>query len=114
MKSLPAGTPSNLSSLVPTQRSPSNVLSSPFYRIKSFAPSSPAQLVTPVLPLATATPTPAPALVVIASPDVIAPDTATSVNAEASPTLTERTAFKLAKQLRNFQGCTHEQYYEAD
>jgi hypothetical protein len=26
----------------------------------------------------------------------------------------ERTAFKLAKQLRNFQGCTHEQHREAD
>lgn len=27
---------------------------------------------------------------------------------------TERTAYKLAKQLRNFQGCTHEEHTEAD
>ena len=37
-----------------------------------------------------------------------------SPNATASPAPTERTAFKLAKQLRNFQGCTHEQHREAD
>ena len=28
--------------------------------------------------------------------------------------LAESTALKLAKQLRNFQGCTHEQHHEAD
>ena len=27
---------------------------------------------------------------------------------------TERTAYKLAKQLRTFQGCTHEEHAEAD
>lgn len=32
----------------------------------------------------------------------------------AAPAPAERTAFKLAKQLRNFQGCTHEQHHEAD
>ncbi|KAH8589126.1 hypothetical protein B0O99DRAFT_726142, partial [Bisporella sp. PMI_857] len=31
-----------------------------------------------------------------------------------SPDPTERTSFKLAKQLRKFQGCTHEQHREAD
>lgn len=32
----------------------------------------------------------------------------------ASNTPAERTAYKLAKQLRNFQGCSHEQHQEAD
>lgn len=34
--------------------------------------------------------------------------------ASASPAPAERTAFKLATQLRSFQGCTHEQHREAD
>jgi hypothetical protein len=32
----------------------------------------------------------------------------------ASPAPNERTSFKLAEQLRNFRGCTHEQHHEAD
>ena len=39
--------------------------------------------------------------------------TPSPTNSSASPDL-ERTAFKLAKQLRNFQGCTYEQHLEAD
>jgi NTP pyrophosphatase (non-canonical NTP hydrolase) len=35
-------------------------------------------------------------------------------NREAPPVPTERTAFKLARQLRDFQGCTHEQHRAAD
>jgi hypothetical protein len=76
-------------------------------------------------PTPAATPTPAPAHASVPAPvatespdaiapDAIAPDAATSTNAEASPPPTKRTAFKLAKQLRNFQGCTHEQHREAD
>jgi hypothetical protein len=64
--------------------------------------------VTPVALPAAATLTPAPAPVAIASLDV------TGLDAEASLAPTKRTAFKLAKQLRNSQGCTHEQHREAD
>ena len=37
-----------------------------------------------------------------------------SLNVLASLPLSERTAFKLARQLWNFQGCTYEQHDEAD
>jgi hypothetical protein len=102
MKSLPVGTPSNLSSPAPTQRSFSNTPSLPFYQIESFELSSPAQSVIPAPPAA-ATPTPAPA----PAPVAVAPE-AIALDIEASPVPTERTAFKLAKHLRNFQGCIHE------
>ncbi|CAE7221186.1 hypothetical protein HRS9139_10562 [Pyrenophora teres f. teres] len=41
---------------------------------------------------------------------------ARSTSRASSPPIlpTERTAYKLAKQLRNFQGCTHEEHTEAD
>jgi hypothetical protein len=42
------------------------------------------------------------------------PSPAAPRDASASPAPRERTALKLAKQLRNFQGCTHEQHREAD
>lgn len=43
----------------------------------------------------------------------VSPGTASPANPSTSPLL-ERTALKLAKQLRKFQGCTHEQHLEAD
>ncbi|KAL5370972.1 hypothetical protein DPSP01_014565 [Paraphaeosphaeria sporulosa] len=45
-----------------------------------------------------------------------APSPARSTPRAGSPPTppTERTAYKLAKQLRNFQGCTHEEHAEAD
>jgi hypothetical protein len=82
-----------------TQRSPSSAL--PLPRGPSIIQSTP----TPLIP----NPTPTiPAIVARASPN------ATTLDVTASPAPTERTAFKLAKQLRNFQGCTHEQHRQAD
>lgn len=69
-------------------------------------PSSP--IVQPNPALVNPTPSPAPTPAARASPN--APDP----NAAASLAPAERTAFKLAKQFRNFQGCTHEQHREAD
>lgn len=44
-----------------------------------------------------------------------APPAQSTPRAGSSPTPpTERTAYKLAKQLRNFHGCTHEEHAEAD
>jgi hypothetical protein len=107
----PPGDPNNVSPPLVTQRSPTNS-SSPFRRIESLAPSSPAESV--IQPTrAPAAPTPA----ATAPPNVTTPDaatSATSANPAAYLAPTERTAFKLAKQLRNFQGCTHEQHREAD
>ena len=112
MKNLLERTPMNtnrLSSLPITQGPSSNGSSSPFWRIESFEPSSPAQSVTQPT-RAPATPTP----VLRPMPVAATVDAANSANMPASPAPTERTAFKLAKQLRNFQGCTHDQHCEAD
>jgi len=96
MESLPGRPPSNLSSPAPTPISIRNASPSPFRPIEDFVPSTPAQSVREMPP--------APATPIRASVPA----------ASASPAPTERTAFKLAKQLRNFQGCTHEQHHEAD
>ncbi|KAN0103560.1 hypothetical protein V8E51_011873 [Hyaloscypha variabilis] len=96
MESLPGRPPSNLSSPAPTPISTRNASPSPFRPIEDFVPSTPAQSVREMPP--------APATPIRASVPA----------ASASPAPTERTAFKLAKQLRNFQGCTHEQHHEAD
>jgi len=94
----------NISPPLVIQRSPTNTSSSPFCRIESLAPSSPAESVIQPTPApAIPTPTLARAPVATASPDT-----------SASPAPAEQTAFKLAKQLWNFQGCTHEQHHEAD
>jgi len=112
-----------------TERLPSNTPSLPFYRVEGVASSLP---IEPVIDI-----TPAPALltpsrtrvpVVIAVPDITIPDATVpdaivpdatipdiaAPDIAASPVPTEQTAFKLAKQLRNFQGCTHQQHREAD
>jgi hypothetical protein len=110
MKPLARRSPTNSTSSPPaTEGPPSDAPSSPFRRIESIAPSSLAESVICTTP-APAIPTPTPARTpgATASPDVAAPDAA------ASPAPTERTTFKLAKQLRNFQGCTHEQHRKAD
>ncbi|KAN0108918.1 hypothetical protein V8E51_008660 [Hyaloscypha variabilis] len=98
MESLPGRPPSNSSSPAPTPISTRNASPSPspFRPIEDFVPSTPAQSVREMPP--------APATPIRASVPA----------ASASPAPTERTAFKLAKQLRNFQGCTHEQHHEAD
>jgi hypothetical protein len=96
VKSLPGRPPSNLSSPTPTLASIHNASPSPFRPVENFVPSTPAQSVRDVPP--------APATPIRASVP------ATS----ASPAPAERTAFKLAKQLRNFQGCTQEQHREVD
>ena len=96
VKSLPGRPPSNLSSPTPTPASIRNASPSPFRPIENFVPYTPAQSVRDVPP--------APATPIRASVPA----------ASASPAPTERTACKLAKQLRNFQGCTHEQHHEAD
>ena len=60
-------------------------------------------------PLARVGNVPSPAATQAASPAQSTP------RASSPPTPpTERTAYKLAKQLRNFQGCTHEEHTEAD
>jgi hypothetical protein len=84
-------------------RSPPTVLH-PSPSNASPSPSSPAPLMIRLSP-APIIPPPSPVTTV---PTATAPDTA------ASPVPTEKTALKLAKQLRNFQGCTHEQHREAD
>ena len=96
MRSLPERPPSNLSSPAPTPTSTRNALPSPFRPVENFVLSTPAQSVLDVS-LAPATP-------IRASVPAVS----------ASPASTEHTAFKLAKQLRNFQGCTYEQHHEAD
>ena len=96
VKSLPGRPPSNLSSPTPILASIRNVSPSPFRLVENFVPSIAAQSVRDVPP-APSTP-------------IRAPAPAVSV----SPAPTERTAFKLAKQLRHFQGCTHEEHHEAD
>ena len=96
MKSLPEGLLSNLSSLVLTLRSSSNTLPLPFYPIENFVPLTPVQFIRETLP----------ALVTLPRASVLATLVFT--------VLIEYTAFKLAKQLRNFQGYTYEQYHEAD
>ena len=98
MKYLPERSPSNLSSPAPTPTSHRNALPSPstFRPIENIVPSTPVQFVRE------------------ASPAPATPVRASVPAASASPAPVERTAFKLAKQLRNFQGCTHEQHHEAD
>lgn len=96
VKSLPERTPSNSSFHAPTPTPIRNASPSPFHPIENFVPSTPAQSVRDALPA------------------LAAPTRASVPAASASPAPAERTAFKLAKQLRNFQGCTHEQHYEAD
>ncbi len=96
MESLPGRPPSSLSSLVPTPTSIRNASPSPFRPIENFVPCAPAQSVRDVPP--------APATPIRAFVPAIS----------ASPAPAERTALKLAKQLRTFQGCTHEQHHEAD
>src|SRR5690242_18181612 len=105
MKPLPNRSPVNSTASTPaTQRPPGHALSLPFCQIKSFAFSLPAPSIAHTTPApAIRTPTPALALVATASLDATALDTATPANAEASLAPTKRTAFKLAKQLRNFQ-----------
>jgi hypothetical protein len=107
MKPGPQGPPANGASTPPAiQRSPSVVLSPPIPLVERLAPPTPdlstinntSPAVTPVsTPVGSPVRTPAPA-----------------VTETASPTPAERTAIKLAKQLRSFQGCTHEQHQEAD
>ncbi|KAF8861420.1 hypothetical protein BDZ45DRAFT_740188 [Acephala macrosclerotiorum] len=92
--------PKQYSYVLTTHLSPSNASLS----LSSPAPSIIRPNPAPIMP----TPILARTLVARASPYAPVPD------AVASPAPTERTAFKLAKQLRNFQGCTHEQYREAD
>ncbi|KAH6702793.1 hypothetical protein BKA61DRAFT_646779 [Leptodontidium sp. MPI-SDFR-AT-0119] len=85
------------------QRRPSDSSPSPALSVIQTAAATnpaPAAHVPPGL-----SPRPEPAAI----PEPIAPR-----DAVASPVLTERTALKLAKQLRNFQGCTHVQHHEAD
>lgn len=94
VKTLPGRPPSNLSSPTPTPAR--NASLSPFHPVENFVPPTPAQSArdeppAPATPLRTSVPA-----------------------ASASPAPTERTAFKLAKHLRNFQGCTHEQHLKAD
>jgi hypothetical protein len=96
MESLPGRPPSNLSSPVLTPVSICNASPLPFRPIENFVPYTPAQSVREVPPV--------PATPIRASVP------ATS----ASPIPTERTTFKLAKQLRNFQDYTHEQHHETD
>lgn len=83
------------------QRLPVNHNTSPplvIQRSSTNASSSPVETMI-YTTSAPSTPIPTPVSIAIASLD--------------SPISMERTAFKLAKQLRNFQGCTHEQHYEA-
>jgi hypothetical protein len=116
MKPLSNRSPVNSTASTPATQSPlGHASSSPFHRTEGFASSPPALSIAHTIPAAaTSTPAPIPAPVAIASPDATAPDAATPASTEAPPAPTERTAFKLAKQLRNFQGCTHEQHREAD
>jgi hypothetical protein len=55
---------------------------------------------------------------IVQRPSVLAevgsPAQSTSGASELATPPTERTAYKLAKQLRNFQGCTHEEHEEAE
>ncbi len=95
MESLPGRPPSSLSSPAPPT-SIRNASPSPFRPIENFVPCTPAQSVRDVPP--------APAT----------PNRAFVPAISASPAPAERTALKLAKQLRTFQGCTHEQHHEAD
>jgi hypothetical protein len=102
----PTTTPSTAS------RSSSNALSSSPCRIERAA-SLPVQAETHVAshPATPSNPSPMPAAP--PSPHPRTPiDTATV--ASSTPAPAERTAIKLAKQLRHFQGCTHEQHREAD
>ena len=84
------------------QRPPSDTSPSPAQSVIETPAAANPTLAANVPPV----PSPAPELAAI--PDPRAPRDAT-----ASPAPTERTALKLAKQLRNFQGCTHEQHCEA-
>jgi hypothetical protein len=102
VKALPAqqAPDTTLPSAIP--RSPSSDISSPL------PPPTQAEIHVPL------DPTPVPSAYILAEPSVAAsvPPAASSDNSAASPTPSERTAYKLAKQLRDFQGCTHEQHRE--
>ncbi|KAF2177169.1 hypothetical protein K469DRAFT_697471 [Zopfia rhizophila CBS 207.26] len=89
------------------QRPPDTTFSSPSHPITRTATPDPTQSTTNTTPAAVhpnTTPIPA----------VISPTPAATASAPASPAPSERTAFKLAKQLRRFQGYTHKQHSGAD
>jgi hypothetical protein len=71
---------------------------------------APPSLVTSVPPSTPYPPSPAPLLAALSE----RPTHATNSPTPAVNTPAERTAFKLAQQLRNFQGCSHEQHQEAN
>ncbi|KAH9208129.1 hypothetical protein DL95DRAFT_468027 [Leptodontidium sp. 2 PMI_412] len=85
------------------QRRPSDSSPSPALSVIQIAAA------TNPAPAAHVPPGPSPRPEPAAIPEPIAPR-----DAVASPVLTERIALKLAKQLPNFQGCTHVQHHEAD
>lgn len=68
---------------------------------------------TPPLPSPTPRPTTERLSSLTAAP-AATPTPSTPSHSVASPQPAQQTAFKLAKQLRKFQGCTHEQHEEAD
>ena len=107
MKSLPARAPTCNTPTPPAiQRSPSTALSSSLHPAEETVPPTPTSQGT--LPTASIPP-------VVSLTQAAAPPVTTSTPAATAPLEPiERTAFKLAKQLRNFQGCTHEQHREAD
>ncbi|KAF2175411.1 hypothetical protein K469DRAFT_610840 [Zopfia rhizophila CBS 207.26] len=90
---LPGEPPSNQVSSQPVmQKSPSITSSSPLHPATYPERSVPARSI----------------------PNTASPAPATAASTTTSPEPLERTAFKLAKQLRRFQGCTHEQHNEVE
>jgi len=110
MKSPPARAPTcNTPTPLVIQRSLSTALSSCLHPAEETVPPTPTQPTSQgTLPTASIPPIVSPTQA--AAPPVTAPTPAATAPLEPI----ERTAFKLAKQLRSFQGCTHEQHREAD
>ncbi|KAJ8058178.1 hypothetical protein OCU04_012378 [Sclerotinia nivalis] len=95
------------------EKLPNNTPSSSFHRIESFTPSSPIQpMIRPTSDPIISEPNPISTPIAIESPILKA--SLNTTNTPALPTSIKRTVFKLAKQLRNFQGCTYKQHYNAD
>lgn len=115
MRPMLPGLPTNSAALTPRAlQGPLSIASSP--------PPSPPPIPSVEIP---ASPTLDPFIINNASPPVSPVSTSISSpigtptpvptpTATASPVPRERTAIRLAKQLRSFQGCTHEQHQEAD
>ena len=114
VKPLPQRPPANPNDVSPspvTSRSPANASSSLFRSNESLVTSAPT---VSMIQSAQAPQASHPLPAARAASSATTADVTTSASPAVSPAPAEPTAYKLARQLRNFQGCTHEQHHEAD